>query len=416
MINLFKTTATKTIKHISENAAEQVMDSCISMIESFFGQRFTLSDNTDIKSAERLLRKLNPDIFKLYSEETDTHSGFGSREVQTHLKNKATFIIPLPENTYIYVHNGGSLKIFIFGKESRKAASLFKQSLKGKSNKTISLNSKPEKNTIRIANASFDGKGGINCGYIYRVQTKVLDEIFTTKENKSQISNYVAHWKKADELFSKLNITHKLGILLYGPPGTGKSSMAKAIAHQLSYPLYTMNVSSFPETVPDLTDLLDENPDSGCIILLEDIDYIFSQTSVERSSEEAARANALLQMLDGVSSSSNIVFIATTNSIESLNDAIIRDGRFDLKICMDNIQKEQRQLAEDMCKSMYLSKKQTDELLSDESFPINPASLQNKCVKYIFSHIEEWGNPENASAAESDEENGIIEFLSGLKL
>lgn len=411
MINLLKTTANKTLKHISENATEQFIDSCISTVESLFGQRFSISDNGDVKMAEKLLRRLNPDIFKLHSEETDYYSNFGSREVQPHLKNKATFIIPLPEQTYIYVHNSGTLKIFIFGKEHRKAASLFKQNLKGKTNKKISVSSQSDKNTIRISNASFGVDGDVCYSYIYRVPTKTLDEIFTTEENKVQVFNYIAHWKKADKLFSKLNITHKLGILLYGPPGTGKSSMAKAIAHQLDYPLYTMNVSSFPDTVPDLTNLLDENPDSGCIILLEDIDYIFNQSSVERSSEEAARANALLQMLDGVSSSSNIVFIATTNSIESLNDAIIRDGRFDLKICMDNIQKEQRQLAEAMCKSMYLSDEQVKELLNSESFPINPAALQNKCVKYIFSHIEEWGNAENTNAAESDDENSILKFL-----
>lgn len=387
MIKLLQKTANKTLTKMTENLAQNMVDSCISVASSFIGQSFSISGTTNRRTTEKILKRIDPDTYLRHSREDNNVSSFGGvGDVKMTLKEVAYFI-SLPEHTYIYVDNTrSSMQLFIFGKEYKKASALFKAALNSRDKGSSSL-SDSRNNKIMISTATFNTKGEAESGYFYRISTKTMDEIFTAENNREQITSYISHWKKASDLFQKLNVTHKLGILLYGPPGTGKSSMAKAIALQLDYPIYTMNVSTFPTTVPDLSELFDDSGDDGCIILLEDIDYIFGQNSVERSAEEAAKANALLQMLDGVTSSSNVVFIATTNSVETLNDALVRDGRFDLKICMDNIEHSE---ATKMCESMNLTQSQTEEILQEETFPINPAALQNKCIKYIFSHLDTW--------------------------
>lgn len=381
MLNILKTTAKKTLKDISEDFAKSTINSVVSVTESLLGAKFVISSRNEFKKAEKILYKLSPKIFNLHCYESDAGSLLMIPDTKKTLKDRASFIIPLPESTYIFVNNRPSaLEIFIFGKKFKRAAELFKNSMKAK--KELNINTD---NMVRVASTYIDDDS-IVPNTMHRYHAKTLDEIFTSKENKNNIKSYISHWEKANELFSSLNITHKLGILLYGPPGTGKTSMAKAIGNYLDYPIFSVSVSALPDTPPNFSEILEDN--DCCIILLEDIDYIFNKNSIERSSEEAGKANALLQMLDGANSSSNVIFIATTNSIESLNEAIIRDGRFDLKINMDNL--DNYDVIKDMCRSMKLNDDQTDEILKDETLPINPAYLQNKCIKYIFSHFDTW--------------------------
>ena len=109
----------------------------------------------------------------------------------------------------------------------------------------------------------------------------------------------------------------------------------------------------------------------------------------------------------------NVVFIATTNDLDSLDEAIIRDGRFDLKICMDNIDEP---TAKEMCKGLYLTDEQTTELLKDEAYPINPAYLQNKIIQYIFSHIENMDFSERSERTREANEVSEDDFSSIMSL
>ena len=122
------------------------------------------------------------------------------------------------------------------------------------------------------------------------------------------------------------------------------------------------------------------------VFLLEDIDYIFGKRENDRTPEEKANGNTLLQLLDGADSQSKTVFIATTNHIESLDPAIIRDGRFDLKIHMDNFSTT---LAEKMVKSIGISSEEAiHEIIDHSKEKHNPAGIQSKTVQYIFNHID----------------------------
>src|SRR5690606_10076274 len=132
----------------------------------------------------------------------------------------------------------------------------------------------------------------------------------------------------------------KTGILLYGEPGTGKTSIAKAIASQLNAVLLSLDMNLISDTNIE-TIMRDGMLYKKLVVLLEDIDCIMGHREDGTMTEkEKAALNKTLQLLDGVNSYSNTVFVATTNHIEQLDEALTRDGRFDIKMEIPPLNKE----------------------------------------------------------------------------
>lgn len=77
------------------------------------------------------------------------------------------------------------------------------------------------------------------------------------------------------------------------------------------------------------------------IIFIDEIDAIGTQRQEKfggasgSDQERSTTLNQLLTEMDGFASSSNIVVIAATNRIQLLDDALVRSGRFDIKIRLD---------------------------------------------------------------------------------
>ena len=125
--------------------------------------------------------------------------------------------------------------------------------------------------------------------------------------------------------------------------------------------------------------------DKTVILIFEDIDCIFSTRDELKTEKQKQSAQLLLQFLDGTFSIPNIISIATTNHIEVLDPALIRDGRFDIKIEMKNISRES---AVRLCRHFNVDSNDIPELLENEQFPINPSYIQNKILKYLLEKLQ----------------------------
>ena len=364
----------------------EILSTGISLVTSPFYSELYIGDSSF--NTESKLFRLFPNEMK-YFQTSRKKSTMSSDYFTLELKTSSVIPILLPEKTLLVIRKNRcyDLSLHFYGLHAKKARKLMETYLLDKpkdSGKTTSANGSQK---IRVSSIGIDEDGEAYSNNGHKIPVKPLSEIVITPENRNILTSYLTRWSSSRELFEKLGVTHQVGILLYGPPGTGKTSVAKAISLMLNRPLYTINASTFPTIVPDFSNL------SGGIILFEDIDYIFGGTSVtsearsvnEVNAEAKAKANALLQTLDGTGSYPDIIYIATTNSIEKLNEAMTRDGRFDLKIHMDNITSVAE--AKKLCLSMTLSTEQADKLLADETLPINPAALQNKCVQELFKSM-----------------------------
>ena len=218
------------------------------------------------------------------------------------------------------------------------------------------------------------------------LSTKSIKDIFTDA-NLEHLTNHLIKWNASQHLYEQLNIIHKTGILLYGDPGTGKTTLAKAIAKELNAPIYVINMGEFNEEQIDAirNDIIDAYEDKTVILIFEDIDCIFSTRDDLKTEKQKQAAQLLLQFLDGTFSIPNVISIATTNHIEVLDPALIREGRFDIKIEMKNISRES---AVRLCRHFNVDSNDIPELLENEQFPINPSYIQNKILKYLLEKLQ----------------------------
>ncbi len=135
------------------------------------------------------------------------------------------------------------------------------------------------------------------------------------------------------------------GILLEGPPGNGKTLFARALAEECNISFIAAKGADFQAALmglgPFKVKLLFNKArrNRPCIIFIDEFDSIGEKRSYSGSGidkENNRILTTLLNELDGFESTSKIIVIAATNSFESLDPALVRPGRFDLKFTIPN--------------------------------------------------------------------------------
>jgi transitional endoplasmic reticulum ATPase len=156
--------------------------------------------------------------------------------------------------------------------------------------------------------------------------------------------------------FEKQGIVQN-GILLYGPQGTGKTLLAEATAGELS--LNYMYVSGVAlngmwigETENNIRRVFSEAARGRTLLFLDEMDglgaarqTLTSQTAIGANRSYNNTTIQLMQCIDQYRRSPGLLIMAATNSLDSLDPALIREGRFDLKIRLDlPTESERRQI------------------------------------------------------------------------
>lgn len=167
-----------------------------------------------------------------------------------------------------------------------------------------------------------------------------LNQIAGNTEAKSMVTD-VIQFIKNPEKYSKTGARMPKGLLLYGPPGTGKTLMAKAIAGEAGVPFYAMSGSDFVQMyvgvgASRIRNLFQKAKKSEkAVIFIDEIDAIGKKRarSLSASNDERDQTlNALLTEMSGFHDSDGIVVIAATNRLDTLDEALLRPGRFDRQI------------------------------------------------------------------------------------
>jgi hypothetical protein len=127
--------------------------------------------------------------------------------------------------------------------------------------------------------------------------------------------------------YEKLGRNHHTGILLLGDPGLGKSSMVKVIASHMKMDVIFINI----QNIFHFSSILSEN----CIYLFEDIETQLKEISRQArrmlNGDEPPKLNIskILQILDGLKTPNNSIFIMTANTLDAVDERLLRPGRID---------------------------------------------------------------------------------------
>jgi len=165
------------------------------------------------------------------------------------------------------------------------------------------------------------------------------------------------------EHFAAHKLTPPKGVLLYGPPGCGKTLIAKAVANALAQqlsettgtvsPAYFLNVKGpellnkyVGETERKLREIFaraKEKASAGApvVIFFDEMDSLFRTRGSGISSDvESTIVPQFLAELDGVEGLTNVIVIGASNRQDLIDPAVLRPGRFDVKIRIDRPARE----------------------------------------------------------------------------
>ena len=163
-------------------------------------------------------------------------------------------------------------------------------------------------------------------GGMEKLKQEVRDTVGLMLEHPDDAERYGIDWN---------------GILLHGPPGVGKTFFARAIAGE--YDMSLMHVST-GDLVASLVGGSARNIEKAfetalqhlpCLLFFDEFDSVAQRRDNTPDQESRRTVNQLLTSLEAYRDERQLLVMAATNSIEHLDPAVIRPGRFDRHIRID---------------------------------------------------------------------------------
>lgn len=339
----------------------------------------------------KLLYKLSPCQYKRHRAPT------GGKDNYT-LTTGVSYIIKLKGRNFALVSTTSeensrrlffekSLHIRFFGKDKYKYRKAFM-------NAAAALTDKP------CIPVKYLNEYGIQCDIIPRS----FDSIVLEKSVKNNIILGLQNWKDSKSWYDEHHLVYKIGVFLYGEPGTGKSTVARAISNMFDKaPILVMDINNIMASIRSIIRMRGRY-NGTMIVLIEDIDMYFPKTTertesqanqqtnaVDPNAEAAERTNklnqnAMFQLLDGIYSTNNTIYIATTNYKDSLDSALIRYGRFDIQEELKLLSKESA-----LEQTQFLGYGSAVLSSLNVEYPVQPALLQSKIMEYRANNLKEKG-------------------------
>lgn len=153
---------------------------------------------------------------------------------------------------------------------------------------------------------------------------------------KDELERKVISPARNPERYEEYGLNTTNGVLLHGPPGTGKTYLSRAVAGELGFNFISITASDIvskwigegTENVDELFETALGNQPS--VVFIDEIDAIASQRGGDSRmhQDQEQIVNELLTGLADVQGE-DVVVIAATNMLSSLDDALTRSGRFD---------------------------------------------------------------------------------------
>jgi hypothetical protein len=184
------------------------------------------------------------------------------------------------------------------------------------------------------------------------ITKRALETVIMERGLKASLVDDIDRFYESREWYEQRGLPYKRCVLFYGPPGTGKTSIIKALASHYGRNVFTLNLSAISDNM--LAKAMASVPE-GSILLIEDFDTnktVMSRAPTPalepvKSADSGAPAPAepaappvftalslsgLLNALDGIVPLDGSLIFLTTNHLEKIDGALLRNGRVDKRI------------------------------------------------------------------------------------
>ncbi len=165
------------------------------------------------------------------------------------------------------------------------------------------------------------------------------DDVGGLEDVKATLKQIIEWPLQYADLFERANTAPPKGVLLTGPSGTGKTLIAKAVAHECGVNFISVKgpellskwVGDSEHRIRDVFKIA--RLSSPCIIFFDELDAVAGKRGAATESNVSERViSQMLTEMDGIEELRGVVILGATNRPEMLDPALLRAGRFEVRI------------------------------------------------------------------------------------
>ena len=172
----------------------------------------------------------------------------------------------------------------------------------------------------------YESKEDSDSNYYFKRISFPSDELLNIPGTPvSYVLNEIEKFWGREKFFTDLGLVYKRGVMFYGPAGCGKTSIIRMIATEIvRREGIVLSITDIERDQDLLLKMREFEPKRSVLCIFEDIEKFTEQKNVESD---------LLSFLDGEKQIGNVIYMATTNKPDTLEDRLLkRPGRFDLVV------------------------------------------------------------------------------------
>ena len=222
---------------------------------------------------------------------------------------------------------------------------------------------------------------------VHEEKWPMIDDVIMPEETKreiTQVMRFIKNRKKYEEIGARI----PKNTLLYGKPGTGKTLIAKAISNECGVNFIFRAGSDFAERyVGDTPKKIkkmfeDARKNAPTILFIDEIDAVAKRRTEDTNGEDLKGLTQLLTELDGFDTTDDVFLIGATNTLDLLDPALLRSGRFDKKVKILTPNGENRKAMFEL----YINKIKHEDNMDYELYSVRTLGLTGADISTIVNN------------------------------
>ena len=215
----------------------------------------------------------------------------------------------------------------------------------------------------------------------------MIDDVIMPEETKREITQMMRFIRKREK-YEAIGARIPKNILLYGKPGTGKSMIAKAISNECNVHFMYRAGSEFArryvgDSPKEIKKMFKEAREKApTILFIDEIDALGKKRSEDTNGEDVKALTQLLTELDGFDTTDDVFLIGATNTLDLLDPALLRSGRFDKKVKILTPNEENRKAMFEL----YIGKVKHEDDMDYELYAVRTLGLTGADISTIVNN------------------------------